>query len=134
MFAMSIDPRDIAAALRQEFGIDDLPPMEPVQKFAILVLWKAQMDGSRDVIVEAVNSGGVVPIRYMVDGAWYEMSPFPAPIRSQFKQAIMDMAGLARGTNFPCQGQLDNQVSPKMRLRWTFSVAANDGPLHFWQT
>lgn len=82
--------------------------MGPVQRFAVLVLWQAQRDGSRLLIVAAVNSDGTVPIRYLVDGAWYEMPPFPAQIRPQFEQTVIDMAGLGRLTAFPCQGHIDS--------------------------
>ena len=49
--------------------------MAPVVTFVVLVLWQAQRDGSANVISDVANSGNVT-IRYMIQGAWHDLSPF----------------------------------------------------------
>lgn len=129
--AMHLDPRDIEAALTIEHGLEDLPSTDPVQKLAVLVLWQAQRDGASEVVVGALNSDGVAPIRYRVGDALYEMSPLPVQIGAQFVRTVMDMAGLGLGVAFPCRGRIDTPASTKIHLHWEISLASEVGSISF---
>jgi hypothetical protein len=128
---MSIDHGEIDAALSEYYSDRDLPHMDPVQKFVVLVLCQAQRDRATGLVIEEPRAEGMVPIRYQVDGTWYEMTPFPEHIRESVAQTVIGMVSPAGAVAFPWQGEIDDEVAAKVHLKWHVSVAAVSAPIHF---
>ena len=49
---MSMDPGEIERAIREHYSDDrELPDMDPVRKFVVLVLWQAQLDRATELVI-----------------------------------------------------------------------------------
>lgn len=106
-----------------------LPEMEPVKKFVVLVLWQAQQDRATELVIDQPIPQQGVPIRYLVDDAWYDMTPFPEHIRVQVAQTIIRMAGCPEPARYPVEGAIDELVTPEVYLRWHAAIAVPDAPI-----
>jgi len=108
-----------------------LPDMEPVRKYVVLVLWHGQQDRAAELVVGGPVANGSVPIRYLVDGNWYEISPFPAHIREQVVQVVLELAGQQGAVQFPWEGEIDEEVTESVHLRWAVQLAAPGTAVYF---
>jgi hypothetical protein len=109
----------------------DLPGVEPVRKFVMLVLWQAQQDCATELVIDESIGGKGVPIRYLVSGTWYEMTPFPQHIREQVVQTVLAMAGTRGPAQFPWHAEIDIRVSPSLHLRWSVQMPSEGSSLRF---
>ena len=100
------------------------PSMMTVRRFIRLVLFQAQQDQATELII-GVASPSEVPIKYKVEGIWYEMSPFPAHIRGDVVSELVRMAKFHAG-HIPGEGVLDERVGD-VRLRWIVATMNADG-------
>jgi hypothetical protein len=96
-----------------------------VRRFIHLVLFQAQQDHATELVLGATSASGDTPIRYKVEGAWYDMSPFPSHIRPDVIAELARMARLPVG-QFPNEGVLDVTFGD-VRLRWTVGMTTADG-------
>lgn len=96
---------------------------DPVKRFTLLVLFQAQQDHATELTVAAAKSRRS-PIRYKVEGTWYDMSPPPAHI---LPGVIAELGRMAEFTNrpFPKEGLIDVPYSG-VRLRWIIRMTSAD--------
>ena len=93
----------------------ETPGAGPITRFILLVLWQARKDGATDLILGVPHSDGSgTPIRYKVEGTWYDMSPFPSHIRPSVVAELERMAGLSPSVR---DGILDRTLGG-VRLLW----------------
>jgi type II secretory ATPase GspE/PulE/Tfp pilus assembly ATPase PilB-like protein len=97
----------------------------PIRRFINLVLMQAQQDCATELVfgVPPSDADGT-PIRYKVEGRWYDMSPFPSHIRRRVVSELRRMAGLAKAT-FPLDGVLAVRLSGA-QLAWRLRISAPD--------
>ena len=95
----------------------------PVMRFISLVLFQTQQDHATEVVIGPAG-GEATPIRYKVDGTWYDMAPLPSDIRSQVVTGLEQMAGMAPGP-FPKEGVLFAGISGKL-LEWKVRITNAD--------
>jgi len=86
---------------------------DPIKKFVLLVLFQAQQDHATELVISSAI-GESAPIKYKVDGAWYDMSPPPSHILPDVVAELGRMASLSEGLN---KGLIDTDFSG-VRLRW----------------
>jgi type II secretory ATPase GspE/PulE/Tfp pilus assembly ATPase PilB-like protein len=98
---------------------------ETIRRFIRLVLLQAQQDQATDLVFGTASPCEGVPIRYKVDGTWYEMSPFPAHIRPGVVSELVRMAKFPAG-HIPGEGVLDESVGD-VRLRWIVAMTSAEG-------
>ncbi len=101
---------------------------EAIRRFIRLILLQAQQDGATELII-GIRSPGGVPIRYKVEGTWYEMSPFPSDIRADVVSELVRMAAFHAG-QIPGEGVL-NESFGDVQLRWIVAMTSADGECMF---
>ena len=104
-------------------GRPQLAAKNPIRRFITLVLMQAQEDRATELVVGvAPEDGEGTPIKYKVEGSWYDMSPFPSDIRARVVGELGRMAGL-RKRQFPQDGVLSVPLT-ETRLMWTVRIAS----------
>jgi hypothetical protein len=117
-----------------DFGkVPRLPEMHPVRKYVVLVLWQAQQDHATQVMIGQPVEGNGVPVRYQVEGTWYDYEPFPEHIRREVVATILSMAGRSDPARFPVEGEIDERLTAEVHLQWHASVAALDAPIRLYR-
>jgi type II secretory ATPase GspE/PulE/Tfp pilus assembly ATPase PilB-like protein len=111
-----------------------LPEMDPVRKYVLLVLWQAEQDQASEIHIGGPVTHEGVPVQYLVDGTWYDITPFPAHIRVQVLRRIFSLGGQSGDACFPWEGQIDQDLGEGTRLRWRVSVDSAQGDAHFWRS
>lgn len=109
--------KDLADVL----GRPQLAAKNPIRRFITLVLMQADQDCATELIIGAPPSDGEgTPIRYRVEGCWYDMSPFPSHIRARVVSELGRMAGLRKG-RFPQDGVVSVPFGDT-RLTWRVRI------------
>ena len=67
-------------------------PESSVRGFIHLLLFQAQQDQATELVIGLASPSQGVSIRYKVENAWYEMSPFPVHIRPDVVAELVRMA------------------------------------------
>lgn len=99
--------------------IPDIPDADPIKRFILLVLWQAHTDGATELVFGVPPQGGPdTPLRYHVDGHWYDLSPFPSAIRLGIITELERMARLSPDVR---TGILDEIVGGT-RLKWRLQL------------
>jgi type II secretory ATPase GspE/PulE/Tfp pilus assembly ATPase PilB-like protein len=94
-----------------------------VRRFIMLLLTLAAQESATELVIGgASESGGGTPIRYKVQGRWYELSPFPSNIRARLVRELGKLAGLRSG-QYPQDGILSVPLNER-RIAWRIQVAA----------
>jgi type IV pilus assembly protein PilB len=96
---------------------------DPIKRFTLLVLFQAQQDHATELTISG-RAEGRAPIRYKVEGAWYDMSPPPEHILPDVIAELGRMADFTRRP-FPKEGIIDVPYSG-VRLRWVVRAASAD--------
>jgi type II secretory ATPase GspE/PulE/Tfp pilus assembly ATPase PilB-like protein len=91
---------------------------DPIKRFVLLVLFQAQQDRATELLI-APTSGGMAPIKYKVDGTWYDLSQPPSHIFPDVMTELERLANLSKGAK---EGEIDTAFSG-VRLRWRIMVA-----------
>jgi len=89
--------------------------MDPIKRFTLLVLLQAQQDRATDLVIASATAERS-PIRYKVEGTWYDMSPPPSHILPDVAAELGRLAKLSEGA-FPQEGFI-NMAFSGVRLRW----------------
>ena len=111
--------KDLADVL----GGPELAAKDPIRRFITLVLMQAEADRATELVVGVAPEGGEgTTIKYKVEGAWYDMSPFPSGIRARVVSELGRMAGLRKG-QFPQDGVLSVPLTER-RLTWRVRIAS----------
>ena len=111
--------KDLADVL----GRPQLAAKNPIRRFITLVLMQAEADRATELVVGIVPEGGEgTPIKYKVEGSWYDVSPFPSDIRARVVSELGRMAGLRKG-QFPQEGVLSVPLTDT-RLTWRVRIAS----------
>jgi len=80
----------------------------PIQRFVHLLLWQAQQDRATELVIGVPSSAATgIPIRYKVEGAWYNVSPPPSHIHPAVIAELSREAGLSQGEQYPKEGLLN---------------------------
>jgi hypothetical protein len=90
---------------------------DPIQRFVLLVLFQTQDDGATELVISS-EIGESAPIRYKVDGTWYDISQPPSHILPGVVAELGRMAKLSDEVN---TGLIDTTFSG-VRLRWTVTA------------
>lgn len=93
-----------------------------IERFICLVLWQAQQDKATTLTIGVAAESGETPIRYKVEGKWYDLAPLPSPHRPRLIAALLRMAQ-SSAVNFPCEGTLDVDFGG-VRLRWKVKITS----------
>jgi len=93
----------------------------PIRRFTLLVLFQAQHDRAEELVVAPATGEGS-PIRYKVEGTWYDMAPPPASIIPGVVTELERLAAFARRP-FPKEGLIDITYSG-IRLRWIIRMTS----------
>ncbi len=111
--------------LADVLGRPDLAAKNPIRRFINLVLMQADQDCATELIIGAAPGGGEgTPIRYKVEGCWYDVSPFPSDIRARVVAELRKMAGLQRA-RFPLDGVLSVPLETT-KILWRVRIASPD--------
>ena len=94
---------------------------EPIKRFTELVLFEAQQDRATELVIAPVIRE-TSPIKYKVEGTWYEMSPPPAHILPGVVAELGRLAGFTKRP-FPKEGLIDVAYSG-VRLRWIIRMTS----------
>jgi hypothetical protein len=94
----------------------------PIEKFVLLVLFQAQQDHATELVINSAG-GEHEPVRYKVDGTWYDIPRPPSHILPDAVAEVRGLAKLSEGTN---QGLIDLEFSG-VRLRWSVRMASGGG-------
>jgi type II secretory ATPase GspE/PulE/Tfp pilus assembly ATPase PilB-like protein len=108
--------------------------MNPVRKYVLLVLWLAEQDQASEIHIGGPVTREGVPVRYLVDGMWYDLTSFPAHIREQVLRMIVSLGGQTGIARFPWEGQIDQDLGEGTRLQWRASVDSVQEDAHFWRS
>ena len=100
------------------------PDESAIRRFIHLILLQAQQDQAMELVIGAAPATQDTPIRYSVEGTWYQMSPFPSHIRPAVVLELARMAKLPPG-QFPSEGVLDVTFG-SVGLRWTVTMTSVD--------
>lgn len=95
-----------------------------IRRFIHLVLFQAHQDQATDVVIGIASPRGA-PIRYKVEGTWYEMLPFPAHIRPEIVSELARMAKFHTG-QIAGEGVLDESFDD-LRMQWVVGMTSADG-------
>ena len=95
--------------------------MDPIRRFTLLVLLQAQQDRATELVIAPTISERT-PIRYKVEGTWYDMSPLPSHILPDVVAELGRLAKLPEGV-FPERGIIDEAFSGVL-LRWKMERAS----------
>ena len=88
------------------------------------MLLQAQQDQATELIFGVATPFAGAPIQYKVDGTWYDMQPFPYPIRADVVSQLARMAKMPEG-HFSGHGVLDERCG-EVRLRWSVEMTDAD--------
>jgi|SRR6185369_14417281 len=113
--------KDLADVLKRSEPRHD----DAVRRFIYLVLLQAQQDGATELSIGVASEGGVTPMRYKVEGTWFDLPPFPSHIRPAVVAELAQMAKFPAG-QFPAEGVLDERCGD-VRLRWIVNMTSADG-------
>ena len=109
--------------LADVLGRPQLAAKSPIRRFITLVLMQADQDRATELVIGVAQEGGEgTPIRYKVEGCWYDISPFPSGIRARVVSELARMAGLRKG-QFPHDGVLSVPLT-ETRLTWRVRIAS----------
>jgi type II secretory ATPase GspE/PulE/Tfp pilus assembly ATPase PilB-like protein len=109
--------------LADVLGRPQLAAKNPIRRFINLVLMQAEQDCATELLIGAAPQGGEgTPIKYEVEGCWYDMSPFPSDIRARVVSELGRMAGLRKG-QFPHDGVLSVPLA-ETRMVWRVRIAS----------
>jgi hypothetical protein len=106
----------------------DIGREEAIRRLIRAILFEAQKEGARELFIGPASSKGI-PIRYKVEGTWYEMHPFPSRIRPAVVAELGSMAGFPEGP-FPKEGLL-SEVSESVLLQWRIRITEAEGDCEF---
>jgi type II secretory ATPase GspE/PulE/Tfp pilus assembly ATPase PilB-like protein len=95
---------------------------DPIKRFVLLVLFQAQQDRATELVI-APASGDKPPIKYKVDGTWYDMSPPPSHILPDVMIELGRLANLTKGAK---EGEICTAFSG-VRLKWRINAASGEG-------
>jgi type II secretory ATPase GspE/PulE/Tfp pilus assembly ATPase PilB-like protein len=95
---------------------------DPIKRFVLLVLFQAQQDRATELVI-ALAIAEASPIKYKVDGAWYEISKPPSHI---LPDVMIELARFAKLTNGATEGEICTTFSG-VRLKWRIRVAGGEG-------
>ncbi len=109
--------------LRRKSAVTAKTP--PFEIFIHAILFKAQQDHATELVIGVPSPNGETPIRYKVDGSWYDMAPFPCDVRKELLAELAEMAHLPDGP-FPKQGVVDVTLIG-VRLYWIVNLTSADG-------
>jgi hypothetical protein len=101
---------------------------EAIRRLIRAILFEAQYDGATELVIGFASRKGT-PIRYKVEGTWYEMHPFPSRIRPAVVAELGRMAGFPEGS-FPKEGLL-SEVSDSVLLQWRVRITEAEGDCEF---
>jgi hypothetical protein len=93
----------------------------PITRFTLLLLFQAQQDHATELTI-APAIGERAPIRYKVQGNWYDFSPPPEQILPEVVAALERLAAFAHRP-FPREGPIDVAYSG-VRLHWIIRMAS----------
>jgi hypothetical protein len=99
-----------------------------------LVLRQAEEDKATALIFEVPSKAGAdAPLRYKVEGSWYDWAPFPSRLRQRIMDELRQMAGVAKA-KFPLDGTLSGGFSNGSPV-WRLRIASPDAEyvLAFWR-
>lgn len=96
-----------------------------VRRFIHLILFQAQQDQATELVIGVASASGDTSIRYKVENARYDLSPFPSHIRGDVVAEIARMARFS-GKQFPNEGVLDMNFGD-VRSRWNVKVTSANG-------
>jgi type II secretory ATPase GspE/PulE/Tfp pilus assembly ATPase PilB-like protein len=100
-----------------------LAAKSPVRRFINLLLMQAEQDCATELVIGVAPEGSDgIPIKYKVEGCWYDTSPFPSDIRARVVRELGKMAGLRKG-RFPQDGVLSVRL-PETTLTWRIRIAS----------
>jgi hypothetical protein len=104
----------------------ELPEMDPVRKYILLVLYNATADGATEVVFgeEPSDETSTVALRYKVSGQWYDFEPFPRAIRPTIVGIVCEMAGIPQDGIYPLEGVIDGPVDD-IHLRWHVRITGD---------
>ena len=88
---------------------------DPIKRFVLLVLFQAQQDHATEMVVEPTISERS-PIRYKVEGTWYDLAPPPPHILAGVVAELERLGQLGEG-EFPREGIIDVRLGAG-RLHW----------------
>jgi type II secretory ATPase GspE/PulE/Tfp pilus assembly ATPase PilB-like protein len=95
---------------------------DPIRRFVLSVLYQAQTDRATELVI-STESGNQSPIKYKVDGSWYDLSQPPPHILPDVLVELGRMAKLTKGAK---EGEICVAFSGT-RLKWKIAVAENGG-------
>ena len=111
--------------LADVLGRSQLAAKSPIRRFINLVLMQAEQDCATELVIGVAPEGAEgTPIKYKVNGCWYDMSPFPSDIRARVVSEFGRMAGLRKG-HFPQDGVLSVPLS-QTSIMWRVRIASQD--------
>ena len=113
--------KDLADVLKRSEARHD----DAVRRFIYLVLLQAQQDRATELSIGVASDGGVPPMRYKVESAWFDLPCFPSHIRTEVVAELAQMAKFPAG-QFPAEGVLD-ECCGDVRLRWIVGMTSADG-------
>ena len=102
-----------------------------IRRFLSLVLFQAQQDRATELII-GPSKGEDTPIRYKVDGTWYEMSPFPSHMRAVVVSEAARFAHMPGGA-YPQEGDMAIAFG-EFQLKWKVVIKSADGDCVFTLT
>jgi hypothetical protein len=104
----------------------ELPDMDPVRKYILLVLYGATEDGATEVVFwgEPSDDTSTGAIRYKVLGQWHDFEPFPRSIRPAIVEMVCEMAGIPQDGIYPLEGVIDGPVDD-IHLRWHVRITGD---------
>jgi hypothetical protein len=94
---------------------------DPIERYTLLVLFQALEDRATELTISPTHCGAHSPIRYKVDGTWYEFSPPPDDIPPRVVAELARLSGLTEKP-FPKEGPNRRSLQ-----RSSFAVGAPNG-------
>jgi len=112
--------KDLVDVLRRSERTQD----KAVRRFIHVLLLQALRDNATDLVIGTNTTSEVTPLRYKVEGTWYDMAPFPSNIRPDIVTELARMAKLV-GEQFPSEGIVEVTFEGQ-RFKWVVSMANAD--------
>jgi hypothetical protein len=94
----------------------------PIERFLSLLLWQAQQDRATELVIgvpASAQSG--TPIRYRVQGTWFNFSPPPAQLHAALIAELSRVAGFSQNDRYPKMGVV-NLPSFTGPLKWNLLI------------
>jgi hypothetical protein len=95
---------------------------EPIKRFVSILLFQAQQDRATELVIATAGVESK-PIRYEVDGTWYDLAPPPAHILPAVEVELRRLAKMAEGAK---EGVIEVPFS-RFRLNWKITMADEPG-------